>query len=142
LEFFKSFVLIFIWGTDMKTKIMGVSILMASILGLGGCTWGDGNGGFLRGGHSKKTESAFPEAYNGGEVIVQQGTPVIEESAPYVIGQQVAPTAPGVSTQTAPPPLNPQNTLPLSPTPNNAPAPKLVPQAQPTPANPTSRIIN
>jgi hypothetical protein len=31
--------------------------------------------------------------------------------------------------------------LPLSPTPNN-PAPKLVPQAQPTPANPTSRIIN
>ena len=40
----------------MKTKIMGVSILIASILGLGGCTWGDGNGGFLRGGQAKTPE--------------------------------------------------------------------------------------
>ncbi|PHX63934.1 MAG: hypothetical protein CK551_03530 [Planctomycetaceae bacterium] len=125
----------------MKTKIMGVSILIASILGLGGCTWGDGNGGFLRGGQAKKADNVFPETLNGGEVIVQQGIPVIEESGTYVIGQPGVPVAPGVSTQTAPPPLNPQNTLPLSPTPNN-PAPKLVPQAQPTPANPTSRIIN
>ena len=102
---------------------------------------GDGNGGFLRGGQAKKAESAFPETLNNGEVIVQQGTPVIEESGAYVVGQPSIPVSPGVSTQTVPPPLSPQNTLPLSPTPNN-PAPKLVPQAQPIPANPTSRIIN
>ncbi|NBR04735.1 MAG: hypothetical protein EBT92_03090 [Planctomycetes bacterium] len=125
----------------MKTKIMGVSILIGSILVLGGCTWGDGNGGFLRGGHAKKAESAFPETLNTGEVIVQQGAPIIEESPAYVVGQPSIPMPPGVSTQTAPPPLSPQNTLPLSPTPTN-PTPKLVPQAQPTPANPTSRIIN
>jgi|GEM_PF-350653 len=129
----------------MKTKIMGVSVLIASILGLGGCTWGDGNGGFLRGGQAKKTESALPETLNSGEVIVQQGTPIIEESGgAYVIGQPsipLSPVSPGVSTQTAPPPVSPQNTLPLSPTPTN-PTPKLVPQAQPIPANPTSRIIN
>ena len=126
----------------MKTKIMGLTVLIASILGLGGCTWGDGNGGFLRGGQAKKTENAFPETLNSGEVIVQQGAPIIEESGAYVIGQPSIPVSPpGVSTQTAPPPVSPQNTLPLSPTPTN-PTPKLVPQAQPTPANPASRISN
>ncbi len=128
----------------MKIKIMGVSLLIAGILGLEGCNWGTGNNGLLRGGFNKKNDQSVSETLNSGEVIVQQGTPYVEEGATYVIGQPTTPVTPGITSQpqTVPPPLNPQNTLPLSPTPNNNPAPKLVPQAQPTPASPTSRIIN
>ncbi|MSR30744.1 MAG: hypothetical protein EXR99_04485 [Gemmataceae bacterium] len=111
-------------------KIVSGAILAGLATTLG-CHWG--NGTFLN--RNKDANAAMSDSLGTGEFIVQQGQPVIEESSPVIIQQAPILPPPGVSTQTEPPKLNGKDGLPLTP----APMPKIVPQAQPTPANPVSR---
>jgi len=121
----------------MLKRYIGTGILLGGIFAAG-CTWCEGNG-ILRKSSSRNPDKAFSTVPGTGEVIVQEGAPIIEEGPTVTISQDASQITPGISTQTSPPPTIPQNSLPLTPTPNpTTPAPKLVPQAQPAPANPTS----
>lgn len=119
----------------MLKRWLPAGFLITGVL-VAGCNWCGGNG-FLRTASSRNPDKNPSTLAGSGEVIVQEGVPIIEEGPTVTIGQQVLPVAPGVSTQTVPPPTAIPNNLPLAPTPTS-PAPKLVPQAQPAPANPTS----
>jgi hypothetical protein len=91
----------------MLKRYIGTGILLGGIFAAG-CTWCEGNG-ILRKSSSRNPDKAFSTVPGTGEVIVQEGAPIIEEGP----------------------------TVTISPNPTT-PAPKLVPQAQPAPANPTS----